>query len=133
MKKELLKIIIRDFHVSPLPKLNRRTLEVPIDSGKIVTLVGVRRSGKTSYLFNIIEDLLVRGVPMEKILYVNFEDERLDLKTEELDLLLQAYQELYPDTDIKDCWFFFDEIQNIADWDRFIRRIYDKGTGKIFI
>lgn len=133
MKKDLLKLIIRDFHLSPLPKLNRRTLEIPLDTGKIVTLVGVRRSGKTSYLFNLIEDLLSRGVPMAEILYVNFEDERLDLKTEELDLLLQAYQELYPDTNIERCWFFFDEIQNIAGWDKFVRRIYDKGTRRIFI
>jgi len=133
MKKELLKQIIRDFHLTPLPKLNRRALVVPVDTGKIVTLVGVRRSGKTSYLFNLIEDLLVRGVPMAGILYVNFEDERLDLKTEELDLLLQAYQELYPDVNIEGCWFFFDEIQNIAGWDKFIRRVYDRGTKNIFI
>jgi predicted AAA+ superfamily ATPase len=133
MKKELLKKIIRDFHLAPLPKLNRRALVVPLDTGKIITLVGVRRSGKTSYLFNLIEDLLVRGVPLAQILYVNFEDERLDLKTEELDLLLQAYRELYPDVNIEDCWFFFDEIQNIAGWDKFIRRVYDKGTKNIFI
>ncbi len=133
MKKELLKQIIRDFHLAPLPKLNRRALVVPVDTGKIITLVGVRRSGKTSYLFNLIEDLLVRGVPLAGILYVNFEDERLDLKTEELDLLLQAYRELYPDVNIEGCWFFFDEIQNIAGWDKFIRRVYDKGTKNIFI
>lgn len=133
MKKEILKTIIRDFHVSPLPKLKRRTLEVPLDSGKIITLIGVRRSGKTSYLFNVIEDLIGRGITLERILYINFEDERLDLKTEELDLLLQAYQELYPDMELADCWFFFDEIQNIAGWDTFIRRVYDKGTKNIFI
>ncbi len=133
MKKELLKHIIRDFHLAPLPQLKRRALVVPVDTGKIITLVGVRRSGKTSYLFNLIEDLLGRGVPMAEILYVNFEDERLDLKTEELDLLLQAYRELYPDVNVEDCWFFFDEIQNIAGWDKFIRRVYDKGTKNIFI
>jgi uncharacterized protein len=133
MKKELLKQIIRDFHLSPLPTLNRRILQVPADTGKIITLVGVRRSGKTSYLFNLIEDLLKQGIPMDNILYVNFEDERLDLKTEELDLLLQAYQELYPDIQVEGCYFFFDEIQNIEGWDKFVRRVYDKGTKKIFI
>jgi hypothetical protein len=133
MKKELLKQIIRDFHVSPLPALKRRTLQVPIDTGKIITLVGVRRSGKTSYLFNLIEDLLKQDVPKNRILYVNFEDERLDLKTEELDLLLQAYQELYPDMQLNECSFFFDEIQNIDSWDKFVRRVYDKGMKNIFI
>lgn len=133
MKKELLKLIIRDFHVSPLPALKRRALQVPTDTGKIITLVGVRRSGKTSYLFNLIEDLLKQGVSMDRILYVNFEDERLDLKTEELDLLLQAYQELYPDLQVEGCYFFFDEIQNIDGWDKFVRRVYDKGTKNIYI
>lgn len=54
-------------------------------------------------------------------------------KTEELDLLLQAYRELYPDRDLEKCYFFFDEIQNIGGWDKFVRRIYDQGTKNIFI
>ncbi|NTW84456.1 MAG: ATP-binding protein, partial [Chlorobiaceae bacterium] len=62
-----------------------------------------------------------------------FEDERLELKTEELDLLLQAYQELYPEMLMEGCYFFFDEIQNVAGWDKFVRRIYDSITKNIFI
>ncbi|MCF8382171.1 MAG: AAA family ATPase, partial [Chlorobium sp.] len=112
MKKETLKTIIRDFHVSPLPTLKRRSQQIPVDTSKIITLVGVRRSGKTSLLFNIISDLLQKGIPITTVLYINFEDERLDLKTEELDLLLQAWQELYPEMRIEECSFFFDEIQN---------------------
>ncbi len=133
MKKELLKQIIRDFHLAPLPVLHRRILEVSLDTGKIITLIGVRRSGKTSYLFELMEKLLAAGVPKTGILYINFEDERLDLKAEELDLLLQAYRELYPDAGIEGCYFFFDEIQNIEGWDTFIRRVYDSGTKNIFI
>ena len=133
MKKEAIKRIIRDFHVTALPALKRRSLQVPLDTGKIITLVGVRRSGKTSLLFNVISDLLQKGVPITSILYVNFEDERLELKTEELDLLLQAWQELYPEVLLNGCYFFFDEIQNIAGWDKFVRRIYDRGTKNIFI
>ena len=122
MKKETIKQIIRDFHVTALPALKRRSLQVPLDTGKIITLVGVRRSGKTSLLFNVISELLQKGVPITSILYVNFEDERLDLKTEELDLLLQAWQELYPSMLLDRCSFFFDEIQNIAGWDKFLHR-----------
>ncbi|NTW57287.1 MAG: AAA family ATPase, partial [Chlorobiaceae bacterium] len=113
MKKDIIRKIIRDFHVSPLPSCRRRLLQVPSDTGKIVTLIGVRRSGKTSCLFNCMNDLLNKGIPKTSILYVNFEDERLELKTEELDLLLQAYQELYPEMLMEGCYFFFDEIQNV--------------------
>jgi predicted AAA+ superfamily ATPase len=133
MKKDIIRKIIRDFHVSPLPSCRRRLLQVPSDTGKIVTLIGVRRSGKTSCLFNCMNDLLNKGIPKTSILYVNFEDERLELKTEELDLLLQAYQELYPEMLMEGCYFFFDEIQNVAGWDKFVRRIYDSITKNIFI
>ncbi len=133
MKKETIKQILRDFHLTALPLLKRRSLQVPLDTGKIITLVGVRRSGKTSLLFNVISDLLLKGVPITSILYINFEDERLELKTEELDLLLQAYQELYPEMLLEGCSFFFDEIQNIAGWEKFVLRIYDRGTKTIFL
>lgn len=133
MKKDLLKQIIRSFHVATMPDLFSRALEVPLDTEKIVTIIGVRRSGKTSFLFNIIGELLDRDVERSRILYVNFEDERLNLKAEELDLILQAYLELYPDLNLRDCYFFFDEIQNIADWDKFIRRVYDSITKNIVI
>ena len=76
---------------------------------------------------------MLKGVPITSILYINFEDERLELKTEELDLLLQAYQELYPEMLLEGCSFFFDEIQNIAGWEKFVLRIYDRGTKNIFL
>ena len=60
MKKDILKGIIRDFHLEPLPDFFDRDVEVPDSSGKIITLVGVRRSGKTSLLFNFISKLIKR-------------------------------------------------------------------------
>lgn len=133
MKKDILRGIIRDFHIEPLPDLFDRDLEVPLFSGKIISLVGVRRSGKTSLLLNSIGKLKKQGLDIKKVLYLNFEDERLDLKTEELDLLLQAYRELYPDLDLKESCLFFDEIQNIKNWEKFVRRVYDSITKNIFI
>jgi uncharacterized protein len=133
MKKDILKGIIRDFHLEPLPEFFDRDIEVPGSSGKIITLMGVRRSGKTSFLINFIAKLIKEGLDLRKVLYLNFEDERLDLKTSELDLILQAYRELYPELNQKDWHLFFDEIQNIPGWEKFIRRVYDSITKKIFI
>lgn len=73
------------------------------------------------------------GTDKRKILYINFEDERINLRAEELDLILQAYRELYPDINLSEAYFFFDEIQNIDNWERFLRRVYDSVTKKIFI
>lgn len=133
MRKKLLKQMIGDFHRSTLPALFGRELEVPLQSGKIVTLVGARRTGKTSYLLNLIERLLAQGVPRERILYLNFADERLDLKAGLLETLLAAYRELYPDTELQNCHLFLDEVQIVEGWDGSLADIYDSGIRQIVI
>jgi len=131
--KELLKTIIIDSQQRVIPKLWDRSLKIPTDSGKIITLAGVRRSGKTSYLFGLIRQLKAQGIPNERILYFNFEDERLHLSSDDLDLILQAYQELYPSQKLSECYFFFDEIQEVEGWEKFISRIYASITQRVFI
>ena len=131
--KEKLKEIIKDFHKGDLPKTKKRNLEIPLKSQKIITVSGVRRSGKTFILFETMKRLLKAKTPKENILYINFEDERLDFKKETLDLILQAYRELYPDKELSGCYFFFDEIQNVDGWEKFARRLYDTVTKNIFI
>ena len=131
-KKEILKQIIRDFHLAPDFELKPRDFEVPFGTQKIITLVGVRRSGKTSILYEAI-NRLSRTMEKTKILFLNFEDERLELSVDELDLILQAYLELYPGLDLRTCHFFFDEIQNVEGWERFVRRVYDTVSKNIYI
>jgi hypothetical protein len=133
MKKDILQRIISDFHAAPPADLHRRDLDVPTGSGKIVTLVGSRRSGKTSLLLTLMEALAQGGLPRTSLLYLNFEDERLDFRTEELDLIIQAFLELYPSVKLDACHLFFDEIQNVPGWDRFVRRLYDTVTRNIYL
>lgn len=133
MKKDILKTIIRDFHVNPIPDLVERDISLPDRSGKIISIIGVRRGGKTSLLLNHTAHLTRDGLDRSRIVYINFEDERLDLKTQDLDLIIQAYRELYPDLDLQECYFLFDEIQNIDGWEKFVRRVYDSITKNIFI
>ena len=131
-KKEQLKQIIRDFHLFNNFDVKPRILQPPIDTKKIITLLGVRRCGKTSILYDMINKLS-KTIDKTKILFLNFEDERLDLQTNDLDLVLQAFRELYPMHNLKECYFFFDEIQNIDGWEKFIRRVYDTISTNIFI
>lgn len=131
--KNILKTIIADFHETRLKTGLRRNLELPVDSGSIISVTGVRRCGKTYLLYETIKRIISKGVPKKNILYINFEDERLDLGKQDLDLILQAYQELYPKNDPGECYFFFDEIQNIEGWQKFIRRIFDTISRKIYI
>ncbi|WP_045220348.1 ATP-binding protein [Desulfonatronum thioautotrophicum] len=131
-KKEILKQILRTFHIQPRFDVKSRDLELPLDTGKIITVMGVRRCGKTSILLDAV-NRLAEQKDKTPILYLSFEDERLDLAVDELDLIIQAYQELYPHQPLADCHFFFDEIQNVDGWERFVRRIYDTITRNIIL
>lgn len=132
-RKDLLKTIISDSQNVLSPKVWPRTLRVPKDTGKIITLAGVRRSGKTYHLFEVMNQLIKQGVAASHILYLNFEDERLNLTTEELDLILQAFRELYPQNKLEDCYFFFDEIQEVKGWEKFVTRMYNTVSQHLFI
>jgi uncharacterized protein len=130
--KKIIKTIIKDFHLRSLPPFKLRHLKVPLDLGKIITIIGPRRAGKTYYLFQLIESLEKAGIKREQILYLNFEDERLDFDAG-YDQILDAYLELYPDQKLDDLYIFFDEIQEIPEWEKYVRRLYDTISKKIFL
>ncbi len=136
MLKDNFKIIIREFHESALPDMVERRVifdfsihDYPIN--KVITIIGPRGAGKTYFLFQIIKKLLSKGADFTDIIYINFEDERiLPLKDDSLHHLLDAYFELYENKTRP--FVFLDEIQNIDGWDRFVRRLNDRGM-PIFI
>ncbi len=132
-EKELFKEIIVSFHNSDLPDVYDREIGLPYDMNKIISVIGVRRSGKTFLFFQTMKKLLKKHIPINKIIYINFEDERIENKPETFETILEAYRELYPETSLKDVYFFFDEIQNINGWEKFVRRLNDRYTKKIFI
>ncbi len=132
-KKELLKTIITDSQSRKLPTVWNRALTIPANSTKIVTLTGVRRSGKTYHLFDTMNQLKASGVSPEQLLYINFEDERLHIDGDEMDVILQAYQELYPHLILSDCYFFFDEIQEVEGWEKFVDRLYSSVSQHVFV
>ena len=131
--KDTLKTIITNFHTKNLKKSYERNIKLPINTEIIISVIGVRRSGKTYMLYETIKKLLKNKIPKQNIIYINFEDERIKLKQNEFDFILQAYQELYPKINLEDCYFFFDEIQNTTGWEKFIRRIFDTISTNIFI
>lgn len=131
-KKEILKEIIINFQKKALPNVIERNIKLPLNVNKIVSVVGPRRSGKTYLLFETIKKLR-EIIPSERIVYINFEDERLDLKKDELNLILEGYKELYPKIKLSEVYFFFDEIQNLPAWDLFLKRLFELETKNIYI
>ena len=131
--KDIFKKLITDFIESQAKDIFPRQFYIPLDSKKIISLIGVRRSGKSSILFDMINTLRQK-VPKENIIYINFEDDRLyPLELSHLDMILESYYELYPTKRDEKVYLFLDEIQAVPQWEVYVRRIYDTLNLQIFI
>lgn len=131
--KELFQRIITDFIEKEIRGIFSREYHIPLNSKKIVSLIGVRRSGKSSILFDLIQKLRV-DTPRENILYLNFEDDRFfPLRLEHLDAILEGYFELFPAKRDEKLYLFLDEVQVVEGWELYVRRIYDTLNIAIFI
>jgi predicted AAA+ superfamily ATPase len=115
-------------------ELKMREKLLPIDGSKIVTIPGVRRCGKTSRMEAVVNELLRQGYDSRKILWVSFDDERLvRMTSDELNQIIESYQELYPDVEMSSVYMFFDEIQLVAGWEYFVMRLFKHYTKHIYI
>lgn len=109
-----------------IPAVVPRDVSVRRMTGKATVLVGMRRTGKTCLCFQRIKELLAADVPRERLLYLNFEDDRLaNVRVGDLQWLVEAFYGANPALKDADCHFFFDEIQRVAGWETFVRRLLD--------
>ncbi len=114
--------------------LKKREKPLPVNDGKIITIPGVRRCGKSSKMEAVVNELLASGIERERFLWVSFDDERLvRMTSDELDLIIEAYREMYPDIDLSTVYMFFDEIQLIDNWEYFVMRLYKHYSKNIYI
>src|SRR5258708_809901 len=82
--------------INLMTSVPRRLVIYPVD-GKATVCIGVRRSGKSIYMTQIMQHLLAKGVLKENILYLNFFDDRLHaLQYQGLGVILEAYYSMYP-------------------------------------
>lgn len=117
-----------DMHQKKLPSLIERDLVVPLDSGKIISIIGPRRAGKTFFLFQTMGRFLTQGVLREQILYLNFEDPRLiDVTYKEMRDIIKLYWLLYPSSLKRSLYLFIDEPQMISQWEVAVRALHDEG------
>ena len=133
MTIDLFRTILSEFLEDEIQTGTIREQQPPINNQAITTIIGCRRTGKTTLLKQIINSLLKKGIPKKNIIYINFEDERIPRETSIFQALLEAYAELYPGVETKNCWYFFDEIHEIPGWELFIRRLYENKSKHIFI
>lgn len=128
--------MIRDFQEKELPKVIERKIEYPLKAPlkRAVVLTGPRRAGKTYSMFQAMKKLLDEGISKKRILYVNFEDSRLaGAAMQDLNSLIEAFFEIYPENKAEKIWIFLDEIQIIEAWEIFIRRLLDQENCYVFV
>ncbi len=133
--RQTLRQKILDAEAAPIPAFTRRDVHVPAVPGKAIAVIGMRRTGKTTFLWQVLADRVAAGTPREGILYFNFDDERLaDLTAADLSVLLEEYYRLHPEwRDRRRALFLLDEIQMVEGWERFARRILDTENLDLFI
>lgn len=128
MDRDVLKQVIADQRQYQQPKnfFNRtqiREIVEFIHDPNILIVSGIRRSGKSTIQRKLQQELAKSDY------YFNFDDERLvQFELKDFQVLLEVFIELFG----QQSTFYFDEIQNVQGWERFIRRLYEQGN-KIFI
>jgi len=108
--------------LSGRPRKAFAELKPYLDTRQILLLTGLRRVGKTTLLFQLLETLLKKGISPYRVFYYSFDEARLNL-----DELLKTYQTAIVKADLAAAptYLFFDEIQKLEDWPAQIKMLYD--------
>ncbi len=125
--RDLIRQKIIDSLSAQVPDFTRREVFLPRPGGKkAYAVIGMRRAGKTTFLWQELDRESKQGTPREDLVYFNFEDERLsDLTQSDLGMVVDEYYGLYPESHGRRVVFFLDEIQNVRGWEAFARRLLD--------
>ena len=119
---------------TPPPELTRRDVDLPPIKGKALAVIGMRRAGKTSFLQQCRADLLAAGRSANRLVYFNFEDERLGgLAVNNLHMIPDTHLRMFPEPADEPVTLFLDEIQQVPGWETFVRRLLDTPGYEIFL
>ncbi len=112
-----------------------REAHFPEMAHKIKVAIGMRRVGKTYFLFQTIRQLIQQeNIPLQRILYLNFEDDRLaPCSQQQFRDMLEGFYKLYPENHDNTCYLFLDEVQNVQEWALVIRRFFDTKKVQIYL
>ena len=133
--REILRQKIIDSLATPPPPFTRRDVRLPGIPGKAVAVIGPRRAGKTTFLWQVLADRLEQGFDREGLVYFNFEDERLaGMTAADLQIVVEEYYRLHPERrDRRRVVFFLDEVQVVPGWETFARRLLDTEKVELFL
>lgn len=96
----------------------------------IKVIMGIRRCGKSIILLQIMEELKEQGIPEERMIYINFEYEDYAFIRNDIDLHEFITQKMKGE---EKYYLFFDEIQNVENWEKAINSFKASKKVSIFI
>jgi len=111
-----------------------RDVRLPDVAHKVHAVIGMRRAGKTTFLRQL-QGERQRALSAERGVYISFDDDRLaELPLQQLDLMLEEYYRNFPHLRGRETvHWFLDEIQLVAGWERFVRRVLDTEQVEIVV
>lgn len=119
ISKEVLKSIIIEGQ-EIIGEITAVPRAVELEQHARYVFVGIRQSGKSYMLYLQAQRLVKEGHSVREMIFINFDDERLiGFTAEDFDTILKTYSSMYEYKPI----LFLDEIQNIAGWEHFARRL----------
>lgn len=132
---DLLRLKLAESLAVDVPALTRRDVRLPGISGKAFAVIGVRRSGKTSFLIQCRADRLAEGRPGAGQLHLLLEDERLaGLSVADLGWLLDEHARQFPGLrEAGGMTVYLDEVQTVSGWEGLVRRLMDAGGVELFV
>lgn len=133
--RQILRRKIIDSLAATAPAHIPRDVHLPRIPGKAIAVIGPRRAGKTTFLWQRLMELRAQGFDREGLLYFNFEDERLaGMTAADLPVLVEEYFQLHPERrDRRKVVFFLDEIQLVPGWETFARRLLDTEKMELYL
>jgi len=122
----------KDFETGLERKKYLQKIKSYIKTKEIAILTGIRRSGKTTLLFQTIKDLIENNkIDPKRIFFVNFDEADIANLENPIEKVLNTYnQEVYSEDN---SYFLFDEIQNVKDWEKWAKTIYDRKKNQLII
>ena len=135
IQQEILRTKLDESSATPPRHLTRRDVRLPAIPGKALAVIGVRRSGKTSFLEQCRAERLRAGAPPESQLLLLLEDERLaGLAVADLRWLIDEHVRRFPHLHGSDGFtVYLDEVQHVPGWEGLVRRLMDTGGLRFFV
>lgn len=125
--EEIIAQVLREFYETGIPSdVCQRPFDFLEKKRNATSIIGMRRTGKTYAAYQRMLELMNEGIPLERIVYINFDDERLRLVTvDDLHFIGESHAAMYPEAVQEKCWYFLDELQNVDGWEMYARRLLD--------